>query len=449
MLEQVAPTEKEAPPLWTQVLDGIYKNRDSGMLYERPILPSGIRTWRSLKTKNQKHAQEELRRRRSNGNVALSQMTVGEVIDRYEADGYLDRDLAKRPSKTETDEKRHCQTLRQFWDNIRVAAVSDITCDDYSGWRKDPKRLKQGIGDRTTDRELNTLNNAFRYAKRRGLIRLNPLANRPKYQPTNAVHHCREFMPGDTEDLHACAALFFAHPHSVVLGFQMLFEAYTGLRTCEVLKWRTDAGTDGFGSTTGQFLRVWRCKNQHLVNPYVNIHEGLAELLAAHKAWKEEHFPQSQWFFPSHFGGECVDKGALAHALRRLQRKGMRKLTSHGMRAFYVTVRRSQGATDALIAHEIGHQSGGATLAGTYGGVPPNWLNGGGPNMKWLPTDKRAWALLNDRPVKRHSAKQDDQNKLAVTTGQSHRPAIPMRGRGPMHAGETPTPSSCPSVLTL
>ena len=45
MLEQVASTEKEAPPLWTQVLDGIYKNRDSGMLHERPILLSGIRTW--------------------------------------------------------------------------------------------------------------------------------------------------------------------------------------------------------------------------------------------------------------------------------------------------------------------------------------------------------------------------------------------------------------------
>ena len=62
----------------------------------------------------------------------------------------------------------------------------------------------------------------------------------------------------------------------------------------------------------------------------MNIHEGLtdAELLAAHKAWKEEHFPGSQWFFPSHFGGKYVNKGALAHALRRLQRKGMRKLTS-------------------------------------------------------------------------------------------------------------------------
>jgi integrase len=397
MREKVAPTEKETPPLWTQVLDGIYKNRDSGMLYERPILPNGIRTWRSLKTKNQKHAQEELHRRRANGNVALSQMTVGEVITRYEADGYLDRDLAKRPPKTEADERRHSQTLRLFWGGIKVAAVIDITCDNYALWRKSPKRLKQGTGDRITDRELNTLNNAFRYAKRRGLIRLNPLANRPKYQPRNAVHHCREFMPGDAEQLHACAALLFGHPHSAVLGFQMLFEAYTGLRTCEVLKWRTDSGADGFGYVMGQFLRVWRCKNQHLVNPYVNVHDGMVELLAAHKAWKEDHYPKSPWFFPSHFGGDCVNKSALAHALRRLHRNGGKKFTSHAMRAFYVTVRRSQGATDALIAHEIGHQSGGATLAGTYGGVPPNWLNGGGPNLEWLPASERAWSVLNNQ----------------------------------------------------
>ncbi len=367
------------------------------MLYERPILPNGIRTWRSLKTKNQKHAYEELHRRRTNGNVALSQMTVGEVITRYEADGYLDRDLAKRTAKTESDEKRHCKTLWLFWGAIKVANVSDITSDDYARWRKDPKRLRQGTGDRITDRELNTLNNAFRYAKRRGLIRLNPLANRPKYQPTNAVHHCREFMPGDAEQLHAGAALLFGHPHSAVLGFQMLFEAYTGLRTCEVLKWRTDSGADGFGYVMGQFLRVWRCKNQHLVNPYVNVHDGMVELLAAHKAWKEDHYPKSPWFFPSHFGGDCVNKSALAHALRRLHRNGGKKFTSHAMRAFYVTVRRSQGATDALIAHEIGHQSGGATLAGTYGGVPPNWLNGGGPNLEWLPASERAWSVLNNQ----------------------------------------------------
>lgn len=52
------------------------------------------------------------------------------------------------------------------------------------------------------------------------------------------------------------------------------------------------------------------------------------------------------------------------------------------MRAWYVLVRRSQGASDAQIAHELGHTSGGACITGTYGGVPDEWRRGEGPHMK-------------------------------------------------------------------
>jgi len=101
-------------------------------------------------------------------------------------------------------------------------------------------------------------------------------------------------------------------------------------------------------------------------------------------------------FLPSHCGGS-VGKGALVHALRRLHRTGKlkRKLTSHGMRAFYVLVRRSQGATDEQIAWEIGHSSNGACVKTTYGGVPENWRSGGGPNLKWFPSAlKPAWEAI-------------------------------------------------------
>ncbi len=78
----------------------------------------------------------------------------------------------------------------------------------------------------------------------------------------------------------------------------MLFEAYTGLRTAEILKW----GADKFGMTTadGRFVHVWRCKGQHSVNPYVANHEGLQGLLAAHAKWKTEYYPDSPCFFPGH-----------------------------------------------------------------------------------------------------------------------------------------------------
>jgi predicted DsbA family dithiol-disulfide isomerase len=72
--------------------------------------------------------------------------------------------------------------LRKFWTEIRGQDVSDPTCDSCFFGRKRPENLKQGKGRRTTDRELNTLNYAFKYAKRLGLIRVNPLADRPRYQ---------------------------------------------------------------------------------------------------------------------------------------------------------------------------------------------------------------------------------------------------------------------------
>jgi hypothetical protein len=206
------------------------------------------------------------------------------------------------------------------------------------------------------------------------------------------VKHCREFCPQTADELHESASVLFEHPNSIVLGFQMLGEAYSGLRTKEVLQW----GDDHFGQLTpdGKFMNVWRCKNQHSVNPYVALNPGMQALLAAHKAWKEANYPDSLEFFPSHCGGS-VDKGALAHALRRIRPKIKRKLTSHGMRAFYVLVRRSQGATDEQIAWELGHQSGGTCIKSTYGGVPENWRSGGGPNLSWLPTKvPLAWANL-------------------------------------------------------
>jgi hypothetical protein len=57
--------------------------------------------------------------------------------------------------------------------------------------------------------------------------------------------------------------------------------------------------------------------------------------------------------------------------------------------------RRSQGVRDEVIAHEIGHTSGGQCIRSTYGGVPANWLNGGAPNLSWLPTKiPPVWAAL-------------------------------------------------------
>jgi hypothetical protein len=57
-----------------------------------------------------------------------------------------------------------------------------------------------------------------------------------------------------------------------------------------------------------------------------------------------------------------------------------------------VLVRRSQRATDAQIAAELGHLTGGSTVEKVYGGIPANWLNSGGPALRWEPSCAVAWA---------------------------------------------------------
>jgi hypothetical protein len=280
--------------------------------------------------------------------------------------------------------------LKKFWANIRCPDICEATFRKYFRWRTKPENLTYGEGRRITDRELNTLNNAFKHSKSEGMIRDNPVADRPKFQKQSSVKHCREFMPQSTDELHDSAAVFFQHPNSVVLGFQMLYEANTGLRTVEILH----LGEEYFGQLTDdqKYLKVWRCKGQHSVNPYVLAHDGLRAVYEAHQAWKAACYPDAKEFFPSHCGG-TVEKRALAHALRNKAPRFARKLRSHGMRAFYVLVRRSQGASDAQIAHEMGHTSGGACIASTYGGVPDEWRRGEGPHMSWIPK-KFAWEDL-------------------------------------------------------
>ena len=137
-----------------------------------------------------------------------------------------------------------------------------------------------------------------------------------------------------------------------------------------------------------------------MVNPFATNNPGLEATLAAWRRWKDRRFPSSPWYFPSaHTPGQPLNKSALAHGLLRLQRPNKRKrgkaippmldhkVTSHGLRAFYVTMRRSHGVLDSQIAFEIGHTSGGQTLARVYGGVPPAWLEGKAPKFDWLPSE--------------------------------------------------------------
>lgn len=396
-----APKAGAAP--FEHVEAGIYRNLDSGTYFERPKV-RGRRTWRSLETKNLKHAREELHRRRSGVSVAelekeRASVTVGEIIRRYQKDGYPDRQKQPRQGRTLELETANCLLLLKHWDKLPVCELSLVEFDNYHAWRK--KHAKNGRGDRAVDMELNTLSNALLWGMRCDLIQQNPLNfRRPRYCSSKTVQHCRDFMPHNTEALHEVASLMFADIRAETLGWQMLFEAFTGLRTCEALQLRTDAQPyePGWITADGKSLCVRRAKNQQSVNPFVRIHDGLAAWLKAHKEWKDNRYPDSPWFFPNYRDpvGKHADSFALSQSLRRRRETIGKKITSHAMRAFYVTVRRSHGIPDIQIAWEIGHTSAGKTLASVYGGVPPHWLMDEGPKMSWLPeTGKPAWESIN------------------------------------------------------
>jgi hypothetical protein len=267
-----------------------------------------------------------------------------------------------------------------------------------------PKPVKRK-GDRAIDKEIMTLRSALRWGARKELITIMPLAGLwPLYGEEKNTHHCREFMVHNPEDLHTVAkALFSRTADCETPGWQWLFEAYSGLRTEEALNLRVDAGPyePGWISPDGQSIYVRRAKGQEGVNPLIHIHEGMAAFVNAWKRWKAIRYPESPWYFPGRWRSESIEdlkplnKKSLTRALHKCGVEEIfGKLISHGARAYYVLVRRSHGIPDPQIAYEIGHTSGGSTLARSYGGAPPHWLTGGGPRLKWLPEGDPAWTSL-------------------------------------------------------
>jgi hypothetical protein len=421
-MQKVPPTDNQTPSptadgpdepkIWKRAADGIWVHIPSGIYYERPTI-NGASTYRSLFTKNLDEALKEYYRRRAKGDAAyqkVSATTVGEVILNYDAADCPDRFRQDRPVATRDAEKGYCAKLMEFFATILVALVSIAVFDRYYDFRKKQISKAGCSGNRTVDLELNTLRNAFPWACRCELVAQVPLGGHwPKYTSSKSVHHCREFMPHDAAELHGIARRFFETPRSEVLGWQTLFEGYTALRTVEMLRLRVDAKPyePGWITPDGKSLCVRRAKGQEAVNPFVKIHEGLVLVMPAWRRWHDDRCPESPWFLPSPFDLlQPVDKGALSHALVRLRKPSKNpdggilvpflshKITSHGLRPWYVTVRRSHGIPDNQIAWEIGHTSRGQTLDEVYGGIPPHWLAGEGPKLQWMPAGAPAWSVL-------------------------------------------------------
>jgi integrase len=454
----IAPKPGEGGTAYTPLGGGLYRHNPSGMLYERPIV-RGRRTWRKLDTAREKTARDEMARRRhislaaQTGAIASPytrpvSVTVSQCLADYIKAGTPDRQRRPRNPQTAIEEQRRCQTLDRILGSINVENLAMSVLDRYIDQRQQEVQSRRSspggedgrgnaapgegekgsgaatfTGRRASDMEINTLNNALLWAVRSEKIKRNPLPDIRVRACTEAdVSHCREFKPHDVEELHQIVTWLFQRRgnRSESAGWQYLLEAMTGLRTKEALSLRLDAmpGQPGHIEICQQSgrmkaLHVRRAKAG--INPFVIIYPELETALIQHRAWHQPRYPDSPWYFPGFLdeGKTPLSKASLAHILRRASRAFGRKLTSHGTRAYYVTVRRSWGISDPQIAIEIGQASGGALLAKVYGGVPSNWLTGDGPKMPWLPTANPCWSAL---PVGRDSV---EPSKIITLKGKA------------------------------
>ncbi|MDB6131054.1 MAG: intC [Verrucomicrobiales bacterium] len=390
--------------------EGVYVDPRTGNFYWRPYM-DGRQSFSKLQATAPRFAKIEAGKLRAE--LALSKRGLAEnpfAVRKTVSDlcqYYLDAGCpkksrhAKREGKGLAEEIKHVEKLMEWPGSKRLA--HDITlehCDKYHAWRlpsitgRDPKDPNGRTGDRQVDKELVTLSNIYRFAMRNSSmtgIKVNPIAiERTPYRDKSKVKHCRDFSPANGNELHSLARALFAHHKSEVLGWQLLLEAMVGQRTHEILTMRWDApGEMHPGFIKGKHLFLFRSKTSKGTYPYIEIHSALKQCLEAFKNWRVLRYPTrpSPWFFPSPDDPKKpVDNGSITHALKRITvAMGLPHRTSHGLRAYFVNVLRSQGKSDPDIALRIGQKSGGRLISEVYGEILPYKIN-------WMPEDgEPAW----------------------------------------------------------
>jgi hypothetical protein len=407
---------------WENVERGLYRDTKTGQYYQRIRNKDCGDTWQSLYTTKLTEARERLDARRAARQAhklglkvqpaGSKRTSIAKVIERYQSDGYPDKRGNPRKDGPHLQAETHaCELLlKYFGDDDAADDLDQNAFDEYHIWRQG--NVTRGNGHRTTDLDLNTLSNALNWAVRKKLIKENRVKSRVRYHSSTDARHCKAMAPENVDELHDIAEKLFLDRRSETLGWQALIEGMTGLRTNEALALRMNARSDEPGGVTedGNSLCVRRSKKPGRDNPYCEVHAGLKALLAAHKAWHKKRYRGSPWYFPGRDKDAelPISKGALTQTLQRLfaRKELKKKFISHGMRAFYVLVRRSNGILDSQIAWEINHVGGVATLEKVYGGVPPHWANGKGPRLSWIPRRKPAWESIKYEAPK--AAKRTD-----------------------------------------
>lgn len=349
------------------VAPGVYFHEEKGYYYYRPWV-HGRRTERVLESRTLREALREYHRR-VEGPQELT--TVADLTRLYLEAGAPGRSGVARDFQFVSSEKLKAEAFLPFFGKFVANELRIATCLAYKDWRA--KRVRNGFnGRRTVDMELTTLSNVLNYAVLKGEVEVNRILGRPRFRSGAEVAHCRDHCPRSGDELHRLASAL-----EPVLAWQMLFEATSGCRTNEALPLRWDAGQGEPGHVrSGKYLCIARLK-QGDDDPYdyIEMNPVLKLVVKSMREWRDTYFPGSPFFFQSPRGQQPIGDCSLNQALRRIVKEMLpgRRITSHGMRAFYVTWRRVSGIPVAQIAEEVGHRSGVALIYTTYGRKVPPW----------------------------------------------------------------------------
>jgi integrase len=389
--------------MYSNVAPGIYKDSRTGHFFERPKI-NGRRTWRKIDAVNLKIAKEILASRRTDQTRAAHGLardpyaspptSVSVLCEAYEKAGCPDRRLHGRNGMQLQQEKNRLEKLIPYFRKFLSNELHPRELAKYFEFRK--KDFPEGVhGGRAVDLELSTLRSVLSWAWTTGRIDSNPLAGTcPKFRKKE-IAHSRDFMPKDAEELHQLAVHFFEGGEETgVFGWQVLLQAMTGCRTSELLRLCWDAENHKAGHVEGHYLWLERSKGG--VNPFALIHDDLQECLRVLHVWRMARHPGNPHFLPSPRRKTApVSKQGMGHALAAAcEALEIPHRTPHGLRAYYVTVRRSQGISDGQIAAEIGDKTGPSIISAVYGDIPPNWQ--GREGLSWMPKGKApAWSVFD------------------------------------------------------
>lgn len=377
--------------------DSVYQSKTGFFIR---VTLNGSRTWRKLKAIAKKEAKEEAEAKRTDlgrSKVGMAKSpfevrgnTVKELVALYIGANCPNTRLESRPAAFCKSEESKLAHIVAFMGNRSADALRLPVCIEYKNWRcKRISENRKGDGRRTCELEQVSLSNVLNYAVALGKIDQNMIRHgRPKFQTRDRVRHSREVALQSGDQLHQLAEYFFEDKKSHVFAWQMLFQAFTGCRTSEILLLRTDATSiSDPGFIEGGYL--WLRRSKKGVHPYSAIGAEFERLIECHLNWLSIRYPKSPWYFPgfSKDGVECVDKNSFGHALSAACKElNLPHMTPHGIRSFYVTKRRSEGLLDAQVAAEIGDKTV-ALISQTYGDLPPNWKGPNGKPISWFPSE--------------------------------------------------------------